>query len=162
MELSVFLVYLAACCAAAATGSLFPPDKWYFEELKKPGWTPPGWLFPLAWSALYIASAVAAARVAGLEGAALATAFWALQIALNTLWSPIFFGLKRLGAAMAALSCLWIAVAATCVTFFMIDPISGAPMVPYVSWVSYAGALNLRIWRKNMPATDAAQRRPNA
>ena len=149
MDLSVFLVYLAACCAAAATGSLFPPDKWYFEELRKPTWTPPSWLFPLAWSALYIASAVAAARVAGREGAALATAFWALQIALNTLWSPIFFGLKRLGAAMVALSGLWLAVVASTISFFAIDTTAGLLMSPYIVWVSYAGALNWWIWRKN-------------
>ncbi|MEL6914606.1 MAG: TspO/MBR family protein [Pseudomonadota bacterium] len=156
MELTVFLVYLAACCAAAATGSLFPPDKWYFEELKKPGWTPPPWLFPLAWSALYIASAVAAARVAGLEGASLATAFWALQIALNTLWSPVFFGLKKLGPAMVALSFLWLAVVATAVSFAMLDWIAGALMAPYIVWVSYAGALNWWIWRNNA-ATPAPQ-----
>ncbi|MEL6551025.1 MAG: TspO/MBR family protein [Pseudomonadota bacterium] len=152
MELTVFLVYLAACCAAAATGSLFPPDKWYFEELKKPGWTPPPWLFPLAWSALYIASAVAAARVAGLEGASLATAFWALQIALNTLWSPIFFGLKKLGPAMIALVFLWLAVVATCVSFARLDWIAGLLMAPYIVWVSYAGALNWWIWRNNEAA----------
>jgi len=149
MDLTVFLVYLASCCAAAATGSLFPPDKWYFEDLKKPSWTPPPWLFPLAWSALYIASAVAAARVAGVEGAAVATALWALQIALNTLWSPIFFGLKRLGAAMLALSALWLAVVATTSAFMVVDTVAGLLMVPYVVWVSYAGALNWWIWRKN-------------
>ncbi|MEM9437125.1 MAG: TspO/MBR family protein [Pseudomonadota bacterium] len=155
MDLTVFLVYLAACCAAAATGSLFPPDKWYFEELKKPSWTPPPWLFPLAWSALYIASAIAAARVAGMEGAALATAFWALQIALNTLWSPVFFGLKRVGAAMVSLTALWLAVVATTLSFFALDPIAGFLMAPYVVWVTYAGALNWWIWRNNGATTAA-------
>ncbi|MEM1233033.1 MAG: TspO/MBR family protein [Pseudomonadota bacterium] len=153
MDLTVFLVYLAACCAAAATGSLFPPDKWYFEDLKKPGWTPPPWLFPLAWSVLYIASAVAAARVAssadGILPVAVASAFWALQIALNTLWTPVFFGLKRLGAAMIVLSFLWLAVVATMVAFFRVDAVSGLLMVPYLVWVSYAGALNWWIWRRN-------------
>ncbi|MEM6275500.1 MAG: TspO/MBR family protein [Pseudomonadota bacterium] len=153
MDLTVFLVYLAACCAAAATGSLFPPDKWYFEDLRKPGWTPPPWLFPLAWSVLYIASAVAAARVAtaadGILPVAMASAFWALQIALNTLWTPVFFGLKRLGAAMVVLCFLWVAVAATMVAFFRVDAVSGLLMVPYLVWVSYAGALNWWIWRQN-------------
>ncbi|MEM1374241.1 MAG: TspO/MBR family protein [Pseudomonadota bacterium] len=153
MDLTVFLVYLAACCAAAATGSLFPPDKWYFEDLRKPGWTPPPWLFPLAWSLLYIASAVAAARVASsADGAlpvAVASAFWAVQIALNTLWTPVFFGLKRLGAAMVVLGFLWLAVAATMVTFFRVDGVAGLLMAPYLVWVSYAGALNWWIWRKN-------------
>ncbi|MEL6689208.1 MAG: TspO/MBR family protein [Pseudomonadota bacterium] len=158
MDLTVFLVYLAACCAAAATGSLFPPDKWYFEDLTKPGWTPPPWLFPLAWSVLYIASAVAAARVAFVEGAALATALWALQIALNTLWSPVFFGLKRLGAALIVLVFLWVAVAATMVAFLAAETVAGLLMVPYLIWVSYAGALNWWIWRKNVANPEPAGR----
>ena len=153
MDLTVFLVYIAACCAAAATGSLFPPDKWYFEDLRKPSWTPPPWLFPLAWSVLYIASAVAAARVAFVGGAAIATALWALQIALNTLWSPVFFGLKRLGAAMVVLGFLWLAVGATMVAFLATEWIAGLLMVPYLIWVSYAGALNWWIWRQNEAQT---------
>ncbi|MEM1301702.1 MAG: TspO/MBR family protein [Pseudomonadota bacterium] len=149
MDWSVFVIYLGACCAAAATGSLFPPDKWYFEELRKPTWTPPPWLFPLAWTSLYIASAYAATLVSGVQGTAMATAFWALQIALNTLWTPVFFGLKRLGAAMVVLLFLWLAVVATAYAFWLAVPLAGWLFVPYIIWVSYAGALNLWIWRKN-------------
>lgn len=148
MDWSVFSIYLAACCAAAATGSLFPPGRWYFEELEKPWWTPPSWLFPLAWTTLYIASAVAATLVAAQEGVAIASALWALQIALNTLWSPVFFGLQRLGAALVILGLLWVAVLATCVAFWMVAPLAGWLMAPYVVWVSYAGALNAWIWHR--------------
>ena len=130
MDWQIFLVFLAACCAAAATGSLFPPDQWYFKHLRKPAWTPPPWLFPLAWSALYMASALAATWVAMNDESGLALAFWALQIALNTLWSPVFFGLKRLGTALVILICLWAAVLGTMLTFWHVTPTAGYLIAP--------------------------------
>ncbi|MCL4104917.1 UNVERIFIED_CONTAM: hypothetical protein GTU68_018624 [Idotea baltica] len=139
---------MAACCAAAATGAMFQPGEWY-RALSKPSWTPPNWLFPIAWTILYVLIAVAAARVAVFEGAALAMAFWAFQIACNTLWTPIFFGLRRLGPAMIAISALWIAVCGTLITFYRIDIVAGWMIAPYLVWVSYAAALNFSIWRRN-------------
>ena len=91
MDWSVFILFFAACAAAAVTGSMFPPGAWY-RDLRKPFFTPPNWLFPVAWTVLYIASAYAAARVALVAENGHAMGFWALQIALNTLWSPVFFG----------------------------------------------------------------------
>jgi len=148
MDWSVFIVFFAACCAAAATGSLFPPGQWY-REIVKPSWTPPDWLFPVAWTVLYIASAVAATRVSLLDGAALGMAFWALQIALNTLWSPVFFGLRRLRAALIVVAGLWVAVLGALLSFWMLDRIAGLLMVPYLAWVTVAGALNAWIWLNN-------------
>lgn len=148
MDWFVFLLFLGACCAAAATGSLFPPGAWY-RDLAKPGWTPPNWLFPIAWTLLYIASAYAAARVAVLDGAAVAMGFWALQIALNALWTPVFFGLERIRAGAVVLSFLWIAVLGTMVSFLRLDLTAGLLIAPYVVWVSYAGALNFAILRMN-------------
>ena len=58
-----FLVFLSAAAAAATTGSLFLPGAWY-QSLKKPDWTPPKKAFPIIWTALYVASAIAATRVA--------------------------------------------------------------------------------------------------
>lgn len=153
MDLSVFILFLFACAAAAATGSMFPPGQWY-RDLAKPSWTPPNWLFPVAWTTLYLASAYAATRVAMLDGNAHGMGFWALQIALNTLWTPVFFGLERIRAGMVVLCFLWIAVVGTMVSFFMLDTIAGLLMVPYVIWVTVAGALNLSVWRLN-PAAAA-------
>ncbi len=148
MDWSIFILFLAACCAAAATGSMFPPGPWY-RNLSKPPWTPPDWLFPLAWTTLYLASAYAATRVAMLDDNAHAMGFWALQIALNTLWTPVFFGLERIRAGFVVLIFLWIAVFGTMLSFFQHDLIAGLLFVPYVIWVSVAGALNLAVWRLN-------------
>jgi tryptophan-rich sensory protein len=148
MDWAVFLTLLAACGAAAATGAMFQPGQWY-DRLDKPWWTPPGWVFPVAWTALYLSMAVAGARVAPLPDSGQAMAFWALQIAFNTLWSPVFFGLHRMRAAMIVLTGLWLAVAATFVSFLQLDPIAGALIAPYVLWTSIAAALNWSVWRRN-------------
>jgi tryptophan-rich sensory protein len=98
--------------------------------------------------------AAAGARVAPLEGSGQAMAFWALQIAFNTLWSPVFFGLRRMRASMIVMAGLWLSVFATFLAFLNLDPIAGALLAPYVLWVTIAGALNWSVWRRN-PGEDA-------
>lgn len=152
MDYYLFGVYLLACGAAATTGAMFTPGAWY-EGLKKPSWTPPNWLFPVAWTTLYLLMAASAARVSGMEGAAYGLAFWSVQIAFNTLWTPIFFGLRRLRAAMVVMVGLWLSVAATTWAFFALDVWAGLMFVPYLVWVSVAGALNFWVMRHNPDAT---------
>lgn len=153
--MTLFLTYLAACLAAGATGALFNPGDWY-ASLRKPTWTPPNWLFPVAWTTLYLCMSLAATRIAGLSGTGAdvgqALALWALQIALNTLWTPVFFGLRRMGAGLVVLVLLWLAVAATLVAFWRIDLIAGLLFLPYIAWVGVAGALNFSVWRLNRAA----------
>lgn len=153
MDWMLFLTFLAACGAAAATGAMIQPGEWY-DALKKPFWTPPSWVFPVVWTTLYILMAWSAMWVAvleGVEGTAQmqALAFWALQIALNTLWTPVFFGLKRMKAGMAVMVCLWLSVAATTLAFLSVDVIAGLMFLPYLVWVSIAGTLNFTVIRLN-------------
>lgn len=148
MDWSVFVVFLAACCAAAATGSLFQPGDWY-RDLRKPVWTPKNWMFPVAWTTLYLMSAFAATLVAVLDDNAMAMAFWALQIGLNALWTPVFFGLKRIKAGMFVLVCLWLSVLGTLVAFSYLSTAAALLMAPYLLWVTVAGALNAAVWRMN-------------
>ena len=148
MDWSLFFTYLAACGAAAATGAMNKPGQWY-DNLNKPTWTPPRWVFPVAWTALYILIALAAMRAAHAPLNGQAMAFWAVQIALNTLWTPVYFGLHRIKAAMVVMVCLWLAVAATTWTFFGVDWLAGMLFVPYLVWVTIAGALNFSTMRLN-------------
>lgn len=148
MEWVIFVILLAACFAAGATGGLFPPGEWY-ERLNKPPWTPPDWLFPVAWTILYVCMAAAGARVALLPGGGLAMALWALQIALNGLWTPVFFGLKKIRLGMIVLAALWVSVALTLAALWTQDWIAGALFAPYLLWVTIAGALNLSVLRRN-------------
>jgi tryptophan-rich sensory protein len=155
MDLALFMTYLIACGAAAMTGALFPTGPWY-QALKKPSWTPPNWLFPVAWTTLYLLMSAAAARASVVEGASLGMALWSVQIAFNTLWTPVFFGLRRMRTALWPMAGLWLSVTATCVVFFTLDIWAGLMFVPYVAWVSVAGALNLALVRLNPDEARAA------
>lgn len=148
MNWSLYLTFLAACGAAATTGAMFKPGEWY-ADLKKPDWFPPRWLFPVVWTTLYFVMSLAAMRVAPLAGSGQAMAFWALQIALNTLWSPIFFGLHKMRSAMVVMVLLWLTVAATTWSFLSLDLVAGLLFLPYLAWVTAASALNIASLRLN-------------
>ena len=148
MDWTLFLTFLAACGAAATTGAMFGPGDWY-HALSKPSWTPPDWLFPVAWTTLYILMSLAAMRVAQLPGSGQALAFWGAQIAFNTLWTPVFFGLNRIGAALLVMVGLWLFVALTLLAFWGLDWVAGLLFTPYLVWVTVAGALNWSVWRLN-------------
>lgn len=148
MDFTLFFTYLAACGAAATTGAMFNPGDWY-KSLAKPKWTPPDWVFPVTWTVLYLFMAASAARIAVLPDTGQALALWSVQIAFNTLWTPVFFGLRRLRAAMIVMVGLWLSVAGTTLAFFMHDTWAGLMFVPYLIWVTIAGALNLSVLQRN-------------
>ena len=148
MDILLFVIFLAACFTAGASGALFPTGPWY-QKLAKPPWTPPNWAFPVAWTSIYLLIAFAGARVAPMDGNQFALAFWALQIALNALWTPVFFGLRRLKGSLPIMAALWVAVAGATVTHFQLDLWAGLAFVPYLAWVTVASALNISVWRLN-------------
>ena len=143
-----FFIFLLACGAAASTGLLFKPGQWY-ESLVKPGFTPPNWLFPVAWSIIYLLLAWAGYRLTLIPGSQVVLALWATQIALNTLWTPVFFGAHRVFAAMIILALLWLVVAAMVVMALRLDLITGLILFPYLVWLCVAAALNFSILRNN-------------
>ena len=143
-----FLVFLFACMAAGLTGSLFPPGKWY-SELNKPVWTPPNWVFPVAWPILYLLMSYSGATLANLESAGSALALWALQISLNTLWTPVFFGLKNLKLGLIIIFLLLVSVAICTYVFWLYAWIAGLLLLPYLAWVVFAAALNAAVFKLN-------------
>ncbi|MBI1219832.1 MAG: sensory protein TspO [Rhodobacteraceae bacterium] len=148
MHWGLFLIFVAASGAAASTGALFQPGTWY-DGLAKPTWVPRRWMFPVVWTTLYLLSAYAASRVAEQPDNGMAMAFWAMQIAFNTLWTPVFFGLRRLKGALIPMAGLWLAVAGMLVTFWPLDWVAGLMILPYMAWVTVAAMLNLWVARNN-------------
>jgi tryptophan-rich sensory protein len=147
-----FLIFLLICIAVAAFGMMFKPGDWYMG-LIKPGWTPPNWLFPPVWSLLYLMIAVAgwlAWQRHGVQGAGLAFSFYAVQLILNGLWSWLFFGLHRADLAFLDIVALWLAILGNLILFYGMTAPAGLLLVPYLLWVTYAGALNFMIWRTNI------------
>jgi benzodiazapine receptor len=144
----IFFVFLLACAAAASTGVIFKPGAWY-EGLVKPSFTPPNWAFPVAWTVIYLLLAWAGYRMAMIPGSELVLALWAAQIALNTLWTPVFFGAHNLVASMVILVLLWLVVAVMLALTMRLDVITGLILFPYLVWLCVAAALNFSILRNN-------------
>ncbi len=141
-------IFLLACAAAATTGVIFKPGEWY-ASLIKPRFTPPNWAFPLAWTVIYLLLAWAGYRLTLIPGSQVVLALWAAQIALNTLWTPVFFGAHQVLAAMVILVLLWLVVAAMVVMALRLDVITGLILFPYLVWLCVAAALNFSILRNN-------------
>jgi translocator protein len=153
-SLAVLVLFVAICLAVSGAGAFFTADSvrtWY-PALQKPAWTPPSWIFGPVWTILYLMMALAAWLVwrrrdpAGVNGA---LGLFAFQLVLNAAWSPLFFGLKNPLAGLLDIIPLWASILATVVSFWKISPASGALLIPYWLWVSFATALNFAIWRMN-------------
>jgi len=155
----------AAVAAAAGSGAAATPrsgaaKEWY-DALDKPPFTPPKWVFPVAWTALYTLMAASAYRVWRAPGSPARTralALWGTQLAANAAWSPLFFAARKPGAAMAALGVLLPAIAAYTNEARKVDAKAAWMMAPYLGWVSFAGVLNGEIVRRN-PAGRVPSRR---
>lgn len=146
-----FLVatFLAAAIGSAATAQNV--KSWY-PTLVRPAWTPPGWLFAPVWTFLYGAMAVAAWRVWRRQTGPAAFGvlrLYGAQLALNALWSVLFFGMRRPDLALVDIAGLWLLLVLALVKFWRVDRIAGALWAPYVAWVSFASVLNAAIWSLN-------------
>jgi translocator protein len=126
-------------------------NTWY-DQLAKPAWTPPSWVFGPAWTTLYVMMAVAAFLVwrrAGFKGGGPALICYVFQLALNALWSVIFFGMQAPGLAFIEICILWGAIGLTFIAFWRIRKFSAWLLAPYWAWTTFAGALNYAIWQLN-------------
>ena len=142
--------WLAASFAAAAVGAVATrqaPE--FYAQLVRPDWAPPGWLFGPVWTVLYALMGIAAWRVWRQAGFGSALYLFLAQLALNALWSWLFFAWRLGAAAFAEVVVLWALIAATLAAFLRIDRLAGALLVPYLLWVSFACALTYAVWRAN-------------
>lgn len=140
--------FTAAAIGGAASISAGP----FYAQLVRPDWAPPPWVFGPVWTALYALMAIAAWRVwrvGGFRAARFALILFLAQLALNALWSWLFFGWHLGGPAFADVLLLWASIVATLVAFRRIDALAGALLVPYLLWVSFAAVLNYSVWRLN-------------
>ena len=125
---------------------------WY-PTLVKPPFNPPAWVFGPVWTLLYIMMGAAAFLVWRHEPATaevrLALVAFIVQLALNGLWSILFFGLQAPGWALVEIVLLWLAIGATLVLFWSVVPAAGLLLIPYLAWVSFATVLNASLWWLN-------------
>lgn len=149
--------WLALTFAGAWLGSRFLPDQWY-QQLPKPTWNPPNWIFAPVWTVLYLFMATAAWSVwnrYGIEGAVVPLLLFVVQLLLNAAWTWTFFGLHRPGMALVDIVVLWVVLLITLITFWGLEPLAGVLLLPYLAWVTFATALNWTIWRMNLANSPA-------
>ena len=148
-----FAGWLVVCFVAAAIGGAASVQAGpFYTQLVRPEWAPPASLFGPVWTVLYALMAIAAWlvwRVNGFRAARVALTLFLVQLALNALWSWLFFGWHRGGLAFADIVVLWALIVATVIAFWRIRPWAGALLLPYLLWVSFASALNYSVWQLN-------------
>ncbi len=142
----VLLLFVAAVVVTAVVGSLFSVSAGdEYLTLRRPSWAPPAWLFGPVWTVLYGLIALSgwlAWRNGAVRGE---LALFGVQLVLNALWTPLFFGLGWYGTAFAEIVLLWLSIVALVVVFSWRSKAASLLLVPYLAWVSFAGALNVTI-----------------
>lgn len=145
----VFLGFLSGKLANSGYG-----NRW-FDALIKPDLMPPGWLFGVAWTILYIMMALALAIVIharGAKGRGIAILLFLVQLALNLFWSPLFFRAHQVDNALVLILVLFVTVAVTAALFWRIRRVAGLLLLPYLAWLAFASYLNYEIGRLNPEA----------
>lgn len=143
--------WLAVCYMAASTGAFVSTGDWY-ASLTKPSWNPPAWIFGPVWSFLYTVMAVAAWLVwciGGWKQQRAPLGLFVVQLMLNAIWTPLFFGLHLPSLAFGEIILLWFALAATLYLFWTRRRLAGVLLIPYLIWISFAAYLNFTIWQLN-------------
>ncbi len=148
--------------AVAGSGS----DNAWYAALAKPAATPPGWLFPIAWTILYLLLGLALSNILVARraaGRAPAIALFVVQFVLNLAWSPLFFALHRIDLALATILLMIVTTIATLLAFARVRRRAALLMLPYLAWICFAAWINQRIEALNpvagtlAPATGSTQ-----
>jgi benzodiazapine receptor len=139
--------------AASAVGAVASIQaKSFYSQLAQPAWAPPAFLFGPVWTVLYALMAIAAWlvwRSGGFHTNRIALSLFLVQLALNALWSWLFFAWQRGALAFVDIVLLWVLIVVTLVSFWRVRPLAGALLIPYLLWVSFAAALNYALWQLN-------------
>ena len=124
-----------------------------YKALNQPPLSPPGWVFPVVWTVLYLLMGEASYRVLTSgkpkDQVKKALIAYGAQLALNLLWSPVFFGGQMYLTAFFVLVALWVAIVITLRRFSNIDERAGDLLIPYLLWVTFAGYLNFGVFLLN-------------
>lgn len=150
----VLLFSIIAAQLAGAIGSYFTfpnIDSWY-SLLHKPTFSPPNWLFGPVWTLLYTLMGIAAWLVWNQhkkKDTSAAITMYGFQLALNVLWSIVFFGWHNIAGGLVVIIILWLLIVATTIQFWKLSRAAAYLLLPYLAWVSFASILNWALWTLN-------------
>lgn len=146
------LVYLAIPLGVGAlTGILTKDSMMQFSLLNRPPLSPPGWLFPVVWTVLFLLMGYASYLVSRSDSVQKRPALilYAIQLIVNFFWSIFFFNFEWYLFSFFWLVLLWVLILLTIRAFWRISPTAAILLIPYLLWVTFAGYLNLAIWLIN-------------
>ncbi|MBL7214637.1 MAG: tryptophan-rich sensory protein [Phycisphaerae bacterium] len=149
------ILMVVLCCGVGVISGFSTKNAvagWY-TTLTKPPLNPPSWIFGVVWPVLYVLMGIAAGIVWNkpLAGKILYTALgiFLCQLILNGLWTPLFFGLHRIGWALFEIIALWGSILVTLIVFYFQSKLAGILLLPYLLWVAFAIYLNAGFWLLN-------------
>lgn len=153
-NLKRFLISIAIPLIVGGTSALITSASMdLYSQIVRPPLSPPGWLFPVVWTILYTLMGISLYLVwnsgAGYDQKRNAYIFFAIQLFLNFIWSPIFFGRRQFLLAFAVLVLLWIFTIGMILSFYKISKPAGLLQIPYLLWLTFAGYLNFAIYLLN-------------
>ncbi|XP_038219500.1 translocator protein-like isoform X2 [Zerene cesonia] len=131
-----------------------PAGKSWYDNINKPSWNPPKWIFGPAWTALYTGMGYASYMVyedcgGFTEDSLIPLSLFGTQLIFNWTWSPVFFKYHQLGLALIHMFALDIAAGACTLSFFKVNKKTLYLMAPYLCWLTFATCLNYSIWKLN-------------
>jgi len=154
-KLGKLICSVSLCLMTGFVGSFSTMNsvKTWYAELSRPSFTPPDWTFGVVWPILYVMMGISVFMIwnRGLDKrkVKVALGLFVLQLVLNGLWTPIFFGLHMIALALIEIVLLWIAILLTILVFWRISKTATFFLFPYILWVSFAAILNTALWYLN-------------
>ena len=149
------LLTVPLCLLGLIPGALWNADTAWFQSLDKPAIFPPGYVFGIVWPVLYVLMGLAFALVCaawGAKGRTSAIILFLIQLVLNFLWTPVFFGAYEITGGLVVIGVLGLLVIATTALFWKVRVLAGLLMLPYLAWVLFAAALNYQFLQMNPDA----------
>ncbi len=154
MQINIFMwiLFIVLCEAVGLVGSFSVTQAiptWY-AKLKKPSFSPPNWVFGPVWTILYFLIGISVAMLwEQLPVTSLAFLLFVMQLFLNGIWTPVFFGLKNIESAFYIIVTLWIFTLLTIIACWTVSLAAAVLLLPYFAWISFAALLNFKIWQLN-------------
>ncbi|MBZ9570776.1 tryptophan-rich sensory protein [Methanobrevibacter sp. TMH8] len=148
--ISFVIVFVIGIIGSLVT---YPQIATWYASIIKPSWTPAGWVFPIVWNTLYILMSISLFLVLkenlSDKKVKFALAIFGIQLALNLLWSIVFFGFHSIIGGLGVILMLWIFILMNIFVFYKISKWAGILLVPYIIWVTIATYLNYSIYLLN-------------
>ena len=145
------IAFILICQMAGAIGSLFAISSistWY-EQINKPDIRPPNWAFGPAWITIYTLMGISLFWISDKKKIRIPVVLFGVQLALNAIWSIIFFGLQNQFYAFIEIMVLWVMILLNIISFYKVSRKAGLILLPYIIWVTAAMILNYYIWILN-------------